>query len=55
MRADGQIVRRLTHGSNDTYATWAPNGREIYFVSQREGHGVYRLRLNQALQCRHNG
>lgn len=51
MTADGQIVRRLTHGGNDTYATWAPNGRDIYFVSRREGHGVYRLCLNDALHC----
>lgn len=51
MRPDGHILRRLTHGGNDTYATWAPNGRDIYFVSRREGHGVYRIRLNQSLQC----
>jgi Tol biopolymer transport system component len=51
MRADGHVVRRLTHGTNDTYATWAPNGRDVYFVSQREGHGIYRLRLSRSLEC----
>jgi Tol biopolymer transport system component len=51
MTAHGEIVRRLTNGSNDTYATWAPNGQDIYFVSTREGRGVYRLRLTRSLAC----
>jgi TolB protein len=52
MGANGDEVRPLTRGGNDSYATWAANGRDVYFVSRREGHGVYRLRLDQARRCR---
>lgn len=51
MRADGGEVHPLTRGGNDSYATWAPNGRDVYFVSKREGHGVYRLRLDARRGC----
>jgi TolB protein len=48
MAADGSSIRPLT---TDTYAQGAPNGLEVYFVSQREGHGVYRLSLDGGLRC----
>ena len=52
MRDDGDDLRQLTRGGNDSYATWTANGREVYFVSRREGHGVYRLHLDAAQRCR---
>jgi Tol biopolymer transport system component len=55
MTADGADIRRLTHaGGNDSYAQWTRGGR-VYFVSHREGHGVYRLALDRSLACRKAG
>ena len=49
MQADGSSVRRLTSGGHDSYAAW--HRSTIYFVSQREGHGVYRLTLDGRGRC----
>ena len=51
MRETGDDVRQVTRGGNDSYAAWAGNGRDVYFVSRREGHGVYRLRLDARQHC----
>lgn len=51
MQADGSDLRRLTAGSIASYPSFAPDGRAVYFVSKREGHGVYRLRLDAARRC----
>ena len=51
MRADGTEVRQLTAGAQASYPTVAPNGRDVYFVSKREGHGVFRLRLDARRRC----
>ena len=45
--ADGSGKYRLTDGPDkDAYATWAPNGRAIYFVRFGKGDSrIYRLRM----------
>ena len=47
MKADGSGKYRLTDGTDkDAYATWAPNGRAIYFVRFGKGDSrIYRLRI----------
>lgn len=53
MAAEGGPATALTTGgAGDSYATWARDGRDVYFVSKREGHGVYRLALDDGLRCR---
>jgi TolB protein len=51
MKADGSGIRRLTTGAQASYPNWAANGADVYFVSQREGHGVWRLKLDHDLDC----
>jgi Tol biopolymer transport system component len=53
MRSDGTGRRRLTTGeSKDAYATWAPDGRSLYFVRfDADGSKIYRLRMGEG-HCR---
>jgi Tol biopolymer transport system component len=51
--AGGPASALTTGGGNDSYAQWAANGEDVYFVSHRDDrHGVYRIRLDRNLQCR---
>jgi len=47
MRTDGTGRRRLTEGaSKDAYATWASDGRALYFVRfEASGSKVYRIAM----------
>ena len=45
--ASRQVMRLTTNRSIDTEGTWAPDGRTIYFTSDRSGGPqVYRVRVN---------
>jgi len=48
MNADGSDVRRITlNPADDYYPTWAPDGRRLAFVSERDGRSqIYTMNLD---------
>ncbi len=53
MDADGTDVRQITdHPAKDAYPFFSPDGKFIYFDSQRAPSGLYRIALDQNLECR---
>jgi len=52
MTKDGEVIRQLTDAPHkDGYPYWSPDGRYIYFNSYRALEGVYRLRMNNEVDC----
>jgi TolB protein len=48
MNADGSQPRNLTNDpSHDNFATWSPDGKQIAFISNRDGgYDVYVMDVN---------
>lgn len=48
MNADGSDVRRITlNAADDYYPTWAPDGRRLAFVSERDGRAqIYAMNID---------
>lgn len=52
MTANGADVRRITnHPKKDAYPFFSPDGKYIYFNSHREPQGIYRIKLDNDLNC----
>ena len=52
MDASGKNVRQLTnHPEKDAYPFFSPDGKYIYFNSYREPQGVYRIALDENMNC----
>ncbi|MEM7282610.1 MAG: DPP IV N-terminal domain-containing protein [Pseudomonadota bacterium] len=52
MDADGSNIRQLTDmDTKDGYPFFSPDGRYLYFNSLREAQGVYRITLDDELNC----
>lgn len=52
MQADGSGIRQLTdHPATDRYPFFSPDGRYVYFNSDRDPPGIYRIGLDGNLEC----
>ena len=52
MRAEGSEIRQLTDSpTKDAYPFFSPDGRYVYFNSDREASGIYRITLSANLEC----
>ena len=52
MDAAGSEPRQLTdHSAKDAYPFFSPDGRYLYFNSDREPSGIYRIELDEGLEC----
>lgn len=52
MSKDGEVLRQITHiDSADGYPFWSPDGSYLYFTSYREPQGVYRVKMNNLIDC----
>jgi Tol biopolymer transport system component len=52
MDLNGENVRQLTdYDAKDGYPFFSPDGKHLYFNSSREPEGVYRIALDEQLNC----
>ena len=52
MDAAGSEPRQLSdHPAKDAYPFFSPDGRYLYFNSDREPSGIYRIELDEGLEC----
>ncbi len=52
MKSNGEDVRRITdHEAKDAYPFFSPDGKYIYFNSYRKPPGLYRIELDNDLDC----
>jgi len=52
MDSDGKNIRQLTNfDAKDGYPFFSPNGKHLYFNSDRKPEGIYRIPLDEKLNC----